>query len=291
MGSRKQEPTMSDLVMTSWQEASRVSRIAWGEATKVGNTLNRIRIIAMSPPAPIDDGWEVVDKEDFEPPANMRPRSKPQIAEPPRGAQPPGNSTVSKFHNNMTEEEVVSRYRQTERELRHAIKQGNAESERRLRNELSQRRHDVWKVEKASWANTPTHGGQPTTSATKLPVFKDSQPRIETGTKNKMEESPYSDQTFEKTEPAPESLDTKAHSRTTYHELRKKARQTAAKAPSASTFVLEQAAKVSDGAPSCGQASQAPGENQETAETDREGMGEESTMEEMTWSQPKGESP
>lgn len=231
---RTPESTMSDRVMASWQEASRVGRLVWGGATKVGSTLNRIRIVATSPPAPIDDGWEVIDKEDFERPTKAQSRNKVDAAEPPRRPEPSRNPTVSKFHNSvseMTEMDVVRRYRETERELRHAIKQGNVEVERQLRNELSKRRHDVWEKEQTLWTTTPIRGGQRTVKTT-LPVFKNCQSGEGTTAASGRQQFPHP----EETEQFREILNAESHAVTTHNEPLEEANRTTPKAPSDPTL-------------------------------------------------------
>ncbi|KAK0620862.1 hypothetical protein B0T14DRAFT_604375 [Immersiella caudata] len=161
MSSRAQESAMGDRFIASWHEASRVGRLVWGEASRVANTLNRIRIVATSPQAPIDDGWEVIEGKDVEGPEDSEPKRKSAKRTPnTQGTQLAGQSIVSTFQTNISDEEAVRNYRDVEKELKRAIVQGNTEAERRLRNELSKRRHDVWEKDKALWTTASTHGGR-----------------------------------------------------------------------------------------------------------------------------------
>ncbi|KAK4446959.1 hypothetical protein QBC34DRAFT_144673 [Podospora aff. communis PSN243] len=182
MGSRAQEFTMGDRLVTSWHEASRVGRIVWAEANKAGRTLNRIRVLATSPPAPIDDGWEIIDGKDADPPSDLEPeRNPPKHTPNPEElhGQAPSNSTVSTSQHNLAEEDVVRNYRYVERELKQAISQGFAEIENRLRTELSKLRHEVWEKDMASWSAASTHGGRHTAKMHSSDGQKDRQGKTE----------------------------------------------------------------------------------------------------------------
>jgi len=171
MKAETQEPTMNDHLAASWQEASRVGMLVWGEATRVGNTLNRIRVAATtSASAPIDDGWEIIDNNDFtndatdnEIPTDPKSRNEPKMAKSKSyPARRPRGSIARIFESDrqtISEEQLVRNYREVERDLKHAIIMGNAEAEQRHRQELSDRRHKLWEKEQA-WTTASTYGSK-----------------------------------------------------------------------------------------------------------------------------------
>lgn len=53
-----------------WGEARRLGKISWEEASRIAKVavekLNRVHVALSSDPAPVDDGWVVIDEDAYE---------------------------------------------------------------------------------------------------------------------------------------------------------------------------------------------------------------------------------